>query len=747
MPTIDGLASASSVTGTDEIALWQSGATRKATIAQMLALAVSTPAGAAILTVASAPTTQGNDGDVAVQSNGGVWKKAAGAWALAFNIAGPAGATGAQGPQGNAGATGAQGPQGSQGPVGATGPAGAQGAIGAQGATGSQGPAGATGAQGPAGPAVTITGLTQATAPTNADLVGISQAGADRAMTRQNFLGGLTADQLGIAAAARDTDTVLTSQGSSYTLAQPLSALWAWIAAKLPGVRRPVVEISADTTLDGSAHNNALLICTQPVTLSTNFNNMGSGFACEVVNLSAGAVTLAYPIITSSGGGTLPAGQSARIIAATYSAGNAIYAWVAGTVTVITPAQVSGLVLSATTSTSATFGWNTLSGAATYTVQYRQAGTLTWAQQSTTATNATITGLSPSVGYEVEVYASNAAGNGPASAILTFTTSTAPTAPPAVAPTVTVTGTASNSVTLGWGAITNASAYAIQYRQTGSGSWSAFGTVSGTSGTVTGLATGTSYDFQVAAQNAAGTGPYSTTATATTAVGAPGAITGVTLGTATSSTLPITWTLPSTGGAISNVTVQYRTPSGSGGWTTATTSLAATATSYTITGLSPATAYDVQVFATNGSGNGTAGTLTNVSTASGGNYQLTTGFQPVLTNTTYAHGAAIGGNGVNANDMSTTADGSHTVPSKVFFGWSSSSTVAPTSVTGMTQAAGNFANGGHQFWYTFSFNAPASAGTYYLWAVSTDASNNILASVVQKQGGTQSNAAQAFTIT
>ena len=76
-------------------------------------------------------------------------------------VAGPTGATGAQGPQGVAGptgATGAQGPQGVAGPTGATGAQGPQGVAGPTGATGAQGPqgvagpTGATGAQGPTGP-------------------------------------------------------------------------------------------------------------------------------------------------------------------------------------------------------------------------------------------------------------------------------------------------------------------------------------------------------------------------------------------------------------------------------------------------------------------------------------------------------------------------------------------------------------------------------------------------------------------
>ena len=64
---------------------------------------------------------------------------------------GPAGDTGEQGLRGPAGDTGSQGLRGDTGAQGSTGPAGATGSQGVQGATGPQGPAGATGAVGPQG--------------------------------------------------------------------------------------------------------------------------------------------------------------------------------------------------------------------------------------------------------------------------------------------------------------------------------------------------------------------------------------------------------------------------------------------------------------------------------------------------------------------------------------------------------------------------------------------------------------------
>ena len=71
--------------------------------------------------------------------------------AIAWNIEGPAGATGPTGALGPIGTTGVAGPAGPAGPVGVTGAAGPAGAVGPAGAAGAAGPIGAMGLAGPAG--------------------------------------------------------------------------------------------------------------------------------------------------------------------------------------------------------------------------------------------------------------------------------------------------------------------------------------------------------------------------------------------------------------------------------------------------------------------------------------------------------------------------------------------------------------------------------------------------------------------
>jgi hypothetical protein len=77
---------------------------------------------------------------------------------------------------------------------------------------------------------------------------------------------------------------------------------------------------------------------------------------------------------------------------------------------------------------------------------------------------------------------------------------------------------ATSSVPLTWAAVSGASAYTVNYRTTGSSTWTqASNTVTSTSYTVTGLTASQGYEFQVIATNAGGPGAASATATATTA--------------------------------------------------------------------------------------------------------------------------------------------------------------------------------------------------------------------------------------
>ena len=108
--------------------------------------------------------------------------------------------------------------------------------------------------------------------------------------------------------------------------------------------------------------------------------------------------------------------------------------------------------------------------------------------------------------------------------------------------------------------------------------------------------------------------PSNITYTASSGATAPAQVTGLTLGTATDTTQPLTWTAPSNGGsAITDYVIQYAIAS-SGSWTTFSDGTSTTA-STTVTGLTASTSYDYRVAAVNAIGTGTNSATSTGSTA------------------------------------------------------------------------------------------------------------------------------------
>jgi hypothetical protein len=466
-----------------------------------------------------------------------------------------------------------------------------------------------------------VTSLAPVVTIASGDLVGIGQGGVDHAITYQNFLDGQTIDAASAAAPGSDTDAFWVGQGSSTMLAQTFGAVWTWAKAKLPTYKRPVVEIAADTTLDGTIHNDAVLVCSRQITLTPAFVNMGSGFACSVVNVASGNVIFGAGIITSSGTQTLSAGQAAELRAFAYSGGNVVFAAIAGGGALPQlPGQVTGLAAGTTTPSSVALTWQAPATGGTptgYTVNYRVTSVGgAWTAQSAVGTGLTVSGLAAATQYDFEVIANNSAGSGAASSIVSGTTLAAPTQAPGQVTGLAASGPTASTVNLAWTAPVGGGAvasYTAQYRVTGNSGWNtAASGIVGTGYTVTGLVASTGYDFQVFAVNAAGNGTASTVATATTTIAAPGQVTGLLASGATASTVNLAWTAPGSGGAVASYTAQYRV-TGNSGWNTAASGIVGTG--YTVTGLVAATGYDFQVFAVNTAGNGTASTVATATTS------------------------------------------------------------------------------------------------------------------------------------
>jgi hypothetical protein len=208
-------------------------------------------------------------------------------------------------------------------------------AVTESGIAGPPGPPGATGAQGPAGPSgpvgATGQGLiapdTQNSASTigSSDYVAIWQNGTNAWIPYGQLIGGQTINQLPAAAPAADSDTLLVAQGGNALSVQGFGALWTYLQAKIPSLKTNVVELTANTVLDGTSHNDRLLVASQPITLTANFANMGSGFSCTLINLSAGSIKMGTGISSGSGSSSLPPGTSTSLVALTYSGGSIVW--------------------------------------------------------------------------------------------------------------------------------------------------------------------------------------------------------------------------------------------------------------------------------------------------------------------------------------------------------------------------------------------------------------------------------------
>jgi prepilin-type N-terminal cleavage/methylation domain-containing protein len=295
----------------------------------------------------------------------------------------------------------------------------------------------------------------------------------------------------------------------------------------------------------------------------------------------------------------------------------------------------------------ATLTWSASSDGGSPVTSYVATSSPGGATCTSTSTTCTITGLTPGTTYTFSVTATNSQGTSTSS----VTSSPLTPATVASAPSDLVAASYQNTQsTLTWSAPSNnggatVTTYVVQYSSDSGVTWTtdSADAVSGTGVTVTGLTNGSPYVFQVAAVNAAGTGPYSATSASVipaTAPSAPTLVAGTSSGT-------VSWTAPSSNGSpIDFYRVSYSTDGTT--WTTATSS--ATASPYVVTGLTTGTSYFFEVAAHNASGWGASGATssstlsatvpsapTAVSAASGQNAQSSVSWTTPSTN----GGAAI----------------------------------------------------------------------------------------------------------
>ncbi len=200
------------------------------------------------------------------------------------------------------------------------------GPAGIQGPAGPAGPVGAAGPSGPAGAGLAAPAAGNSASSVGAsDYVALWQNGAVAWMPYGQFLGGQTIDELPAAGPAADGDEMLVAQGGNNLSVQSFGAIWTYLQGKLPSVQAGVVELTANTVLDSTQHNNRLLVASAPITLSANFANMGAGFSCTLINLAAGPLQMGTGISSGSGSSILPPGAATALLGLSYSGGSLVW--------------------------------------------------------------------------------------------------------------------------------------------------------------------------------------------------------------------------------------------------------------------------------------------------------------------------------------------------------------------------------------------------------------------------------------
>ena len=237
--------------------------------------------------------------------------------------------------------------------------------------------------------------------------------------------------------------------------------------------------------------------------------------------------------------------------------------------------------LSSVTETGYTVNWTTVTGAVSYSININGGGYVLVAGGAT-ASSYTVTGLTAGSSHTVLVQGTNSRGfSNPSSQITVVTTPLAPT-------NFQTTTVLYNSIAVSWTQSTGATAY---YLSSDGGSTYPFSTGATTFTYTSGITGGTTYSLMVKAYNA--TGGYSTPTSALSVLTKPSPVTNLAVSNITTTSCVVTWTTVT--GATS-----YSVKVGTGSYQLVPGG--ASATTYTVTGLSPGTSTIIAVQSTNASG-------------------------------------------------------------------------------------------------------------------------------------------------
>ena len=169
-----------------------------------------------------------------------------------------------------------------------------------------------------------------------------------------------------------------------------------------------------------------------------------------------------------------------------------------GTSTTPTCAVPSGLSTSNVTSTSADLSWNSVSGALSYNLQYKESSSATWSSSiSTTSTSYSLGSLIACTSYDFKVEAVCTSLNSGFSASSTFSTTGCSSGGGScdVPSGLSSTPVNNKKTRLAWNAVSGAVGYTVEYREVGNANWTS--TFSSNTQLMINTNNGTSYEWQV----------------------------------------------------------------------------------------------------------------------------------------------------------------------------------------------------------------------------------------------------------
>ena len=180
----------------------------------------------------------------------------------------------------------------------------------------------------------------------------------------------------------------------------------------------------------------------------------------------------------------------------------------AGQVTASGCGTPTGLSVSSVTTTGATTGWTAVSGATSYTLQYKVSTASSYTAVTGLTTNSyALSSLTAGTKYYFEVLTVCSSGSSVYSALDSFTTTAASGCS---APTgLTVSSVTTTGATTGWTAVSGATSYTLQYKASTASSYTAVTGLTTNSYALSSLTAGTKYYFEVLTVCASGSSVYS----------------------------------------------------------------------------------------------------------------------------------------------------------------------------------------------------------------------------------------------